>query len=306
MPCLTWPLKIKSKNKGDRIMLKRILLIIMVSMLALGNLNYALAEEAVNDWVLTEDDVNQNEDKDDEDKYGKNKYGKNKYSKNKEWEEAKDLLEAEKDAAEEVKDSLEKQYEELKRQYEEAIEEGDSELAAKIEETLSGVKAEFDEAKADFKAKLYGMKAAIKKEYTEDELEDIAKTTIELEEQGMTVLPVENVLSKKGKFKFDVPPVVKEGRTLIPVRAISEGFGAQVAWDGETQTVTITKENITITLKIEEKIATLDGQEVALDVPAEIMNSRTVVPLRFIGESLGLTVEWDADERIIEIDEEQE
>lgn len=159
------------------------------------------------------------------------------------------------------------------------------------------------EAKAAFKAKLAEMKAAIKAEYSEEELENIAEVTEELEAQGMDVLPVENVISKERKFKFDVPPVIKEGRTLIPVRAISEGFGAEVVWDEATKTVTITKDGATITLNLEEKTAAVNGQAIALDVPAEIMNNRTIVPLRFIAESMGLAVEWDADESVIEIED---
>ncbi len=205
------------------------------------------------------------------------------------WEEVKLLLEAEKDALEAEMENVS-----LEKQYENAVEAGDSELAE--------LKAALDEAKATFKAKLDKMKTAIKTGYTKDELEDIAKTTRELEEKGMEVLPVENVLSKKGKFKFDVPPVIKEGRTLIPVRAISEGFGAQVAWDEEISMIIITNENTTIVLRIDDKIAEVNDQDVVLDVPAEIMNSRTVVPLRFIGESFGLDIEWDESERIIEIE----
>jgi len=175
-----------------------------------------------------------------------------------------------------------------------------------LKSELDAAKTEFNEAKSVFKSKLNEMKAAIRAEYTEKELENIKEITKQLEAQGMDILSIENVISKKGKFKFDVPPVIKEGRTLIPVRAISEGFGAEVAWDAETKTVTITKGDITITLKLDDRTATVNGQEVTLDVPAELMNGRTVVPLRFIAESLGLTVKWDAEERIIEIDETTE
>ena len=287
----------------------------MISMLALGNLNYALAyEEVVNDRALTEEDYRYDKDKVWEsvrilleaEKYAleskkdslEKQFEKDVEAENDElvaqiededkvWESVKKLLEAEKDALESEKDSLEKQFENT-------AEAGDAELA--------DLKAELDEARATFKVTLDKMKAAIKTEYTEDELEDIAKTTRELEENGMQVLPVENVLSKKSKFKFDVPPIIKEGRTLIPVRPISEAFGAQVAWDEEAKMVIITKENINIALRIDDKMAEVNDQEVVLDVPAEIMNSRTVVPLRFIGESFGLNIEWDEGERIIEIE----
>lgn len=150
------------------------------------------------------------------------------------------------------------------------------------------------------------MKAAIRNTYSEEELESIENIGEDLREKGMRVLPVENIINKRGKFKFDIPPVIKEGRTLIPVRAISEGFGAQVDWDGENKIVTIIKGETTITLKLDDRTATVNGEEVELDAAAELMNNRTVVPLRFIAESLGLKVDWDEEAETIELDEDVE
>ncbi len=90
-----------------------------------------------------------------------------------------------------------------------------------------------------------------------------------------------------------VQPVVLNDRTLVPVRFIAESFGANVGWDGATETVTITMGSNTITLKINSKEMNVNGTVTELDVPAQTLNDRTVIPLRAIAESLGKNVFWD-------------
>ncbi len=98
----------------------------------------------------------------------------------------------------------------------------------------------------------------------------------------------------------DVVPVIKNDRTLVPVRVISESFGCDVAWDGSTQTATITKGGKTIAIKIGSSSMMVDGVSVPLDAAAEIINDRTFVPLRAITEALGKTVYYnDAYKMII-------
>lgn len=99
---------------------------------------------------------------------------------------------------------------------------------------------------------------------------------------------------------FDVPPVIVEGRTLVPLRAIFEALGAEVGWDGNTQTVTATKATTEIKLIIGGQ-AYKNGQLVTLDVPAKIVDGRTMVPLRFVSEAMGSQVDWDGNTQIITI-----
>ncbi|MFZ5590550.1 MAG: stalk domain-containing protein [Bacillota bacterium] len=96
------------------------------------------------------------------------------------------------------------------------------------------------------------------------------------------------------EMKFDVPPVIENGRTLVPLRAIFEALGAKVEWEEATQTVTATKDDLKIMLTIGSNKANKNGQEVLLDVPAKKVNNRTLVPLRFVSEALGAKVGWDA------------
>lgn len=91
---------------------------------------------------------------------------------------------------------------------------------------------------------------------------------------------------------FDVPPTIENDRTLVPLRAIFEALGAEVQWDNSSQTVIARKNNVEIRLAIGGQ-AFKNGQMVTLDVPAKIINDRTMVPLRFVSEALGAEVVWD-------------
>jgi len=92
---------------------------------------------------------------------------------------------------------------------------------------------------------------------------------------------------------LDVAPVIKNDRTLVPLRFVGEILGAEVIWDDAARTVTYISDQRNITLKIDSKEAKVDGQTIALDVPPTIINSRTMVPLRFVGEWMGAVVRWD-------------
>ncbi len=101
----------------------------------------------------------------------------------------------------------------------------------------------------------------------------------------------------------NVKPVIIDSRTLVPVRFISEAFGCEVGWDADTQTVTITKDGRIVTMQIGSKTITVDGAAKEIDVPAQIIESRTMVPLRALTEALGKEVFWD-DRGLIVISDE--
>ena len=102
---------------------------------------------------------------------------------------------------------------------------------------------------------------------------------------------------------------IVEGRTLVPLRAIFEALGASVEWNGERKTVVSRLDTTMIDLTVGEKELrkfTLDSegyiinsQSVILDVPAMIMNGRTMVPARVVAESFGIIVDWDAETRTV-------
>lgn len=97
----------------------------------------------------------------------------------------------------------------------------------------------------------------------------------------------------------DVPAFLSGGRTMVPVRVISEALGAQVQWNQDAKEITITSQQRTIVLIIDSATAMVDGQAVDLfdGVPATLVRQagvhRTMVPLRFVSEQLGAEVSWD-------------
>ncbi|MCG8539516.1 MAG: DUF5050 domain-containing protein [Clostridia bacterium] len=100
---------------------------------------------------------------------------------------------------------------------------------------------------------------------------------------------------------FDVNPVIVDGTTLVPVRAILEKLGMTVDWNADTSTVVGTKDATVIELTINSKKAKKNGIEMELGVPAKIINGRTFVPVRFIAESLDAVVSWDDASKTVDI-----
>ena len=94
---------------------------------------------------------------------------------------------------------------------------------------------------------------------------------------------------------FDTKPVIVEGRTMVPLRAVFEALSMEVSWDGTLEKVTAEKDHLTIVLYIGSKTPTVNGKVISVDVASYIDKGRTMVPLRFIAESTGAVVEWDGD-----------
>ena len=91
----------------------------------------------------------------------------------------------------------------------------------------------------------------------------------------------------------NVVPLVVDGRTLVPVRFIAESYGADVGWDDDTQSVTITMPGANIALQIDSDEMTVNGNVITLDVPAQTMEGRTMIPFRAFAEAIGKQVFWD-------------
>lgn len=105
-------------------------------------------------------------------------------------------------------------------------------------------------------------------------------------------------------LSFDQPPVVVNDRTMVPFRGIFEAFGADVDFNEATRQALATLEDTTVIITVEQNSAIVNGQFVALDAPAFIMEEtgRTLVPLRFIAEAFDAEVDWLATERIVSIE----
>ena len=281
----------------------KVLAMLMIFVLTFGFSAVSYAEDT--DLTAPDSEVEEEvtEDVDDEEVGDKGR-GKNKEMRNA-WKLEKQLIEQEKDQLEELKDQLEEQLEALEAELETAKEAGDTALIESLRAELEALKVEKDTYKMDMRNKLAQMKQIAKSRYTDEELSQLNEVYKSFNNlKNMRTIPVENVFFKNRDVKFDTPPVIKEGRTLIPVRAITEAMGATVTWNSEEKLVTIVKDDKTIVFDLLNNITYVNDVEVAIDVPAGVMNNRTMVPLRFIAENLGLKVVWDEDTQTIEVDED--
>ena len=104
---------------------------------------------------------------------------------------------------------------------------------------------------------------------------------------------------------IDAAPDIFSSRTFIPIRIITEVFGGSIAWDAAEQKVTIVRNGTTLNLWIGKNAAEIDGKSVSIDtnpaVVPVISYGRTLLPLRFVSESLGLDIQWDGTAHTITI-----
>ncbi len=127
---------------------------------------------------------------------------------------------------------------------------------------------------------------------------------------GATAPPVGSTPSANTEIKvyldgqllsFDVAPQIDNGRTLVPLRGIFEAMGATVEWDDAARNVTARRDGVVIVLPIGSTRPTVNGSAWPLDVPAKIVQGRTLAPLRFVGEGFGGQVSWDDATRTVTI-----
>lgn len=99
----------------------------------------------------------------------------------------------------------------------------------------------------------------------------------------------------------DQTPFIENDRTLVPMRAIFEALGAYVDWDEETRTIVSYDpvSDVSITMQADSNVMFVGEKEVTLDVPAKIVNDRTVVPVRAVAEGMNSIVDWDEATRTV-------
>jgi hypothetical protein len=99
----------------------------------------------------------------------------------------------------------------------------------------------------------------------------------------------------------DQSPIMRSNRVLVPLRGVFEELGATVNWDSSKDLVTATRNGQTVELYIGKTTARVGDKELTLDQPATVLNGRAMVPLRFLAESLGATVDWRATDMTVTI-----
>jgi len=97
----------------------------------------------------------------------------------------------------------------------------------------------------------------------------------------------------------DQAPVIVDDRTFVPVRGVFEDLGFDVDWEQATQTAILTRSDFEIRISIGDDVFTTNGEEFLLDVPAQNINDRTMLPIRAVVESVGYEVDWDAGTRTV-------
>lgn len=98
-------------------------------------------------------------------------------------------------------------------------------------------------------------------------------------------------------------PEILEGRTLVPLRSIFEAMGAEVEWDGATSTAIAKRGNVEVKITIGASEIYKNGKAIPVDVPAMLLNSRTMVPARVVAEAFGADVQWNGNGRVVLITE---
>ena len=143
-------------------------------------------------------------------------------------------------------------------------------------------------------------------------MEDLIAEERMMTEQERTARERIHVVYNGTPVQFDQPPIIQNGRTLVPMRAIFEAMGAEVTWIQSTQTVQAARGTTLVTMRIGHNIMTVsstisvDAHNFTLDVPAQIIGGRTLVPARAIAEAFGADVQWDAATQTVIITENGE
>lgn len=109
---------------------------------------------------------------------------------------------------------------------------------------------------------------------------------------GSTVYTIDGV-----EMTMDVAPYIKDARTYFPVRYVAQALGItgdNVVWDGAQRTVTIFRANRIVQVTIGSTTMLVNGVPLTMDVAPEITAERTMLPIRFVAQGLGVNVNWDA------------
>lgn len=109
------------------------------------------------------------------------------------------------------------------------------------------------------------------------------------------------ILVNEKPVDLNVEPVMTDGRLMVPFRAIGEVMGAKVDWDEKTETASLALNDTEVNLTLGELSGMVNGSPVDLDAAAKLVNGHVLIPLRFVNEALGAQVEWNAENKQVQI-----
>lgn len=133
-------------------------------------------------------------------------------------------------------------------------------------------------------------------------IDDIKMIPGEMSDAAQTNPPTSDeikILVDGKEIAADVPPVIVNDRTMVPLRAIFEALGAEVSWDAESRTAKGARGDTAVEIQIDNRLMRRNGEELELDVPAQLINDRTMVPVRAVSESFHAEVDWIAETRTV-------
>lgn len=111
-----------------------------------------------------------------------------------------------------------------------------------------------------------------------------------------------SVFVNQSKVNFDVAPIIQNGRTLVPMRAVFEALGAEVGWNNAAQAASARKDNIHIILTVNSNIMLKNLEPIELNVGAVMIDGRTLIPVRAVSEAFGCAVTWDQESKTVKIE----
>jgi len=114
------------------------------------------------------------------------------------------------------------------------------------------------------------------------------------------------VINGEAVYFADQGPVIIDGRTLVPAGSVFVVLGFTPTWDSETRTATLTRSDYVVVITIDSATFTTNGIEFELDVPAQIINDRTMLPIRAVLQTVGYELDWDSTNRTVVITSAQE
>jgi hypothetical protein len=170
----------------------------------------------------------------------------------------------------------------------------DSYVADKNTETYANVRAAYGHMFMTGKALSGAIVAQFPEKFAEKKMDAPAvKITAKLQ------LGLDTLLVNNNEIKLDVAPFVKEGRTFVSLRSLSEAVGATVKWDASTKTVLVITEDAEFKFPVGQNVAFKNGTQISVGAEVFIQDGRTQVPLRFIAEQLDWTVSYEAETNTI-------
>lgn len=187
----------------------------------------------------------------------------------------------------------------------EALNQAEADMNKRISETRRNVQTRKNESLRDIRDAWLNVKHAILQQ-REKTIAEVSVARKKLTGTGIEFKPLVlndwiTVVVDGDYLIFEQPPVIVNGNTQVPMRAIFEKLGSEVLWNAGDKSVTANKGATSVWLQIDNSTAKIKNQEQTLEAAPRMVNGNTMVPLRFVSEALGASVQWDDSKKTITI-----